>query len=97
MLFALAAHERLDIIRLLAETPRNVTEITRALGIAPLNVSHHLTVLKSAQLIRGTKQGRFVIYSLAEGVLAKVVEAGVQREAINLGCCCVTLPKAPAD
>lgn len=92
-LAALAAPERLQIVRLLSEKPHNVSEITHALGIPPLNVSHHLTVLKAAQLIQGTKRGRFVIYSLVEGVLSKVEQAGVSCEAINLGCCCVTLPK----
>jgi DNA-binding transcriptional ArsR family regulator len=95
-LAALAAPERLQIVRLLSEKPHNVTEITKALGIPPLNVSHHLTVLKAARLINGTKRGRFVIYSLVEGVLSQVEQAGVPCEAINLGCCCVTLPK-PAN
>jgi DNA-binding transcriptional ArsR family regulator len=96
-LAALAAPERLQIVRLLSDKPHNVTEITKALGIAPLNVSHHLTVLKAANLIHGAKRGRFVIYSLVEGVLAQVEQAGQPCEAINLGCCCVTLPKAPGD
>lgn len=91
LLAALAAPERLNIVRLLATAPQNVTQITEALGIPPLNVSHHLSVLKNANLIKGEKQGRFVVYALCDGVLSQVVEAGVVKEAINLGCCCVTL------
>ncbi len=57
LLAALAAPERLEIIRLLAEGPHNVTQITQILKIPPLNVSHHLNVLKSAQLIQGENGG----------------------------------------
>ena len=93
LLAALAAPERLQIVRLLADGPRNVTQIIDALQIAPLNVSHHLTVLKHADLIQGEKRGRFVVYSLCDGVLHEVVEAGVPKESLNLGCCHIVLPK----
>ena len=90
---ALAAPERLQIVRLLGDGPQNVTQITEALKIPPLNVNHHLTVLKHANLIQSVKQGRFVIYSLREGVLHEVVEAGISKEALDLGCCQIVLPK----
>lgn len=93
LLGALAAPERLQIVRLLADGSHNVTQIIDALKISPLNVSHHLTVLKHARLIRGEKQGRFVNYSLCDGVLHEVVEAGVPKELLNLGCCQIVLPK----
>jgi len=53
LLAALAAPERLRIIRYLADGPRNVTQIAAMLKIPPVNLSHHLTVLKHAALIRG--------------------------------------------
>jgi DNA-binding transcriptional ArsR family regulator len=93
LLAALAAPERLQIVRLLADGPHNVTQIIDALAISPLNVSHHLTVLKHAHLIQGEKQGRFVLYSLCDGVLHEVVEAGVPKESLDLGCCQIVLPK----
>ena len=92
LLGALAAPERLKIVRLLTDGERNVTQITEALKIPPLNVSHHLAVLKNAQLIQGEKSGRFVIYSLCDGVLKEIVEAGVSKECLNLGCCQIVLP-----
>ena len=94
MLAALAAPERLKIVRFLAEGPHNVTEIAAAVGITALNLSHHLTVLKTATLIWAEKQGRFVVYSLCPGVLEDAVEAGVPKEALNLGCCRLELPIA---
>jgi DNA-binding transcriptional ArsR family regulator len=95
LLAALAAPERLQIVRLLADGPHNVTQIIDAVAIPPLNVSHHLNVLKNANLIQGEKQGRFVVYSLCDGVLQEVVEAGVPKESLNLGCCQIVLPKEP--
>ncbi len=92
VLAALAAPERLRIIRLLSDGERNVTEIIDGANIPALNVSHHLTVLKHARLIRGEKRGRFVVYSITPQVLDEVVMAGVPKEAINLGCCQLVLP-----
>lgn len=80
------------IIRLLADGKRNVTQIIAGADIPPLNVSHHLTVLKHARLIRGEKRGRFVVYSLGPNVLDEVVEAGVPKDAVDLGCCQLVLP-----
>jgi len=91
LLSALAAPERLKIIRFLAEGPHNVTEIAQMLEVAPVNVSHHLTVLKMSGLIAGKKKGRFVLYSLRPGVLEDAVEAGVPSDALNLGCCRIEL------
>jgi len=96
LLAALAAPERLKIVRYLAEGAHNVTEIIDRLAIKPLNVSHHLTVLKTAGLIVGKKKGRFVWYSLRSGVLEEAVKAGVPAEALNLGCCQIVLPLGEA-
>ena len=54
-------------------------------SVPAVNVSHHLTVLKHARLIHGKKRGRFVWYGLHPGVLGEAVEAGVPRDALNLG------------
>ena len=97
MLAALAAPERLKVIRFLANGPHNVTEIADAVGTTALNLSHHLNVLKNAALIRSEKQGRFVMYSLCPGVLEDAVEAGVPKEALNLGCCRLELPVGECD
>ena len=100
LLAALAAPERLRIVRYLADGPHNVTEIADMLRVAAVNVSHHLNVLKQAGLIRGKKHGRFVHHALRPGVLEDVVQAGVPRDALNLGCCKLELPItgcSPAD
>lgn len=95
LLSALAAPERLRIVRFLADGSRNVTEITDMLGIPAVNVSHHLNVLKTSQIIRGKKHGRFVYYSLSPGILAEAVGAGNPAETLDLGCCQLVLPGKP--
>lgn len=92
LLAALAAPERLRIVRYLAEGAHNVTEIADMLKTPAVNVSHHLNVLRHSGLIRGAKKGRFVWYSLKPGVLQEAVEAGIPKDALNLGCCRLELP-----
>ena len=97
LLGALAAAERLKIMRFLVDGPHNVTEIVEMLEIPAVNVSHHLMVLKNAHLIDANKQGRFVFYSICPGVLEEVIDAGVPKEAFNLGCCRIELPSDCRD
>lgn len=92
LLAALAAPERLKIVRYRAGGAHTVTEIARMLNVPAVNVSHHLAVLKTAGLIRGVKRGRFVEYSLKPGVLESAVEAGIPKEALDLGCCRLEFP-----
>lgn len=92
LLAALAAPERLKIVRFLADGPHNVTEIADMLAVPAVNVSHHLHVLKVSRLIEGKKKGRFVWYALRSGVLEDAIAAGVPGEALNLGCCQLLLP-----
>jgi DNA-binding transcriptional ArsR family regulator len=96
LLGALAAPERLRIVRFLRAGPKNVTEIAEMLGTALVNVSHHLNVLRQAGLVRNKKQGRFVLYSLTPGVLQAEGDGG-GAEYINLGCCRLELPTPPSD
>ncbi len=92
LLAALAAPERLKVVRFLVDGPQTVTEIVGMLGIPAVNVSHHLTVLKLARLVEGTRSGRFVWYALCPGILDEAVRAGVPTDALNLGCCRLELP-----
>jgi DNA-binding transcriptional ArsR family regulator len=94
-LHALAAPDRLDILCFLRDGAHNVTEIAQRLGTALVNVSHHLTVLRQAGIVRGHKAGRFVYYSLAPGLLQR----DSVREAVeyfDLGCCRLEVPRCEA-
>jgi DNA-binding transcriptional ArsR family regulator len=92
MLSALAAPERLQIIRILREGPHNVTEIAGRLGATVVNTSHHLAVLRHAGLVRNEKQGRFVRYSLAPQFFHPD-GAAAETEHLDLGCCRIEMPR----
>lgn len=65
-LAAVADPTRLRIVQLLAGGSKNVTEMARLLNVEIVNVSHHLGVLRGAELVTDEKVGRFVIYKLNE-------------------------------
>lgn len=93
LLSALAAPERIRIVRFLRDGPRNVTEIATMLETAPVNVAHHMTVLKYAGLVHSRKEGRFVYYSLVPGFVQADTESG-QKEYFDLGCCRLEVPRS---
>jgi DNA-binding transcriptional ArsR family regulator len=88
---ALAAPERLKIVRFLRDGPHNVTEIAAMLRTPAVNVAHHIGVLKRAGIVRGRKQGRFVYYELIPGFLQASAEHG--KEYLDLGCCRLEVPR----
>jgi ArsR family transcriptional regulator len=85
-LLVLAAPERLNIVCVLRDRARNVTEIAGMLGTTLVNVSHHIGVLRRAGIVRGHKCGRFVYYSLSPGFHQRDEESG-GGEYFDLGCC----------
>ncbi|MBM4068216.1 MAG: winged helix-turn-helix transcriptional regulator [Planctomycetes bacterium] len=91
LLGALAAPERLRIVRVLREGPKSVGEIAGLIDASLVNVSHHLSVLRHAGLVRNKKKGRFVVYSIAPGVLDS--EAKSSTDHLDLGCCRLEIPK----
>jgi DNA-binding transcriptional ArsR family regulator len=90
-LSALAAPERIKIIRFLRDGPHNVTEIAEMLKTPAVNVAHHMGVLRHANIVRGKKQGRFVYYSLKPGFLQSA-ERDLGKEYLDLGCCRLEVP-----
>jgi|ERR1051326_2877302 DNA-binding transcriptional ArsR family regulator len=90
-LHALAAPERLRVLCFLRAGPRTVTEIAEMLGTTLVNVSHHMSVLRQAGLVRRHKSGRFVHYSLPSGLVQRD-EAHDAVEYVDLGCCRLELP-----
>lgn len=63
-LAALADPTRREVFELLAERPRSVAELTRALPVSQPAVSQHLKVLREARLVRVQPQGARNIYAI---------------------------------
>ena len=83
---------RLRIIDILRAGPQNVSDLAAALGVEMVILSHHLGILFHAGLVERSKQGRFVIYQLPEGLLAKGGSRS-GRDVLDLGCCSLEVPK----
>ena len=64
MFNGLADETRVKIVKLLAKGEFTVDELVEFLGTAQSTTSHHLRVLKEANLIKGEKRGRNIYYSL---------------------------------
>jgi ArsR family transcriptional regulator len=68
----LSSAKRLMIIELLAKKEMSVSEIAQALQLQHSNVSQHLTVLRSHNVVESRKEGQTVYYSLTNAMLPKV-------------------------
>ena len=75
MFSGLADETRIKIVKLLAKGEFTVDELVEFLGTAQSTTSHHLKVLKEANLIKREKRGRNTYYSLVKPELAPI-EAG---------------------
>lgn len=62
---ALGSDRRLELIDLLAQTPRRVEALAAETGMTLANVSQHLQVLKNARLVEAERRGSGVTYRLA--------------------------------
>jgi len=72
---AVADERRLRLLRLCAEGPASVSALAAALADSEPNVSRQLKQLAEAGLVRRSRQGQFVEYSLAEAPEAAVALA----------------------
>lgn len=83
LLRALAAPVRIAIVLQLRDADRCVHELVDALDVAQPLISQHLRVLKAADVVRGERRGREVVYRLVDDHLAHIVVdavAHVQEE-----------------
>lgn len=71
---ALSEPNRLEIIDILKEREMSVSEILSRLNITMATLSHHLEVLKKADLISSRRNGQQIIYSLNFSVLDDISE-----------------------
>jgi len=68
----LSSAKRLMIIELLAKKEMSVSEIAQALNLQHSNISQHLTVLRSRNVVESRKEGQTVYYRLTNAKLPKV-------------------------
>ncbi|MDF4220054.1 autorepressor SdpR family transcription factor [Maribacter sp. M208] len=66
---ALNDETRRQIVELLKEKDMNAGEIADRFNISKPSISHHLDILKRADLITSEKKGQFIEYSLNTSIL----------------------------
>lgn len=64
---------RREILELLKEKDRTAGEIAEHFNISKPSISHHLDLLKRADLVYSEKKGQFVHYSLNTSILEDVL------------------------
>jgi DNA-binding transcriptional ArsR family regulator len=72
---ALANPTRIAIVELLRDEKEvSVSRLHEQLGLEQANVSQHLAVLRSRQIVVGRKDGNQVFYSLRDPILGKILD-----------------------
>jgi len=70
---ALADPTRREILNLLKQGKLSAGEITDHFDITAAAISRHLSVLKEADLIEDTRDGKFIFYELNASVLEEIM------------------------
>lgn len=71
---ALNDDTRRQILELLKEKDLTAGEIADAFSISKPSISHHLDILKRADLVSSEKKGQFVEYSINTTILEDVLQ-----------------------
>ena len=70
---ALSDPIRREILNLLKNGRLSAGEITEHFDVTAASISRHLSVLKEADLIRDTRQGKFIYYDINTSVLEETL------------------------
>jgi len=70
---ALADPTRREILNMLKKGRMSAGDITDHFDITAAAISRHLSVLKEADLIRDTREGKFIFYELNASVLEEIL------------------------
>lgn len=71
---ALADPTRREILQMLNEKSLSAGEIAKAFGISKPSISHHLNILKNAELVSAERDGQHIIYSINASVVQEFVQ-----------------------
>jgi DNA-binding transcriptional ArsR family regulator len=71
---ALNDETRRQILELLKEKDMTAGDIAEAFNISKPSISHHLDILKRADLVTSEKQGQFITYAINTTILEDVLQ-----------------------
>lgn len=70
---------RVQILSLLAEREMCVTDIAEATQVTQSAISHQLRLLKQMQLIKFRREGKNILYSLADDHVYTILQMGMEH------------------
>lgn len=70
---ALSDKTRRKILELLKEKDMTAGDIADSFNITKASISHHLSILKNADLISDKRDGQFIYYSLNTSIFEEVI------------------------
>ena len=70
---------RIRILYTLFKSSMCVCDIAEVLGMTQSAISHQLRVLKQAKLVKNQREGKQIIYSLADLHIAKIISMGIEH------------------
>ena len=70
---ALSDKTRIKILELLKEDDKTAGEIADYFNITKASISHHLSILKQANLVTDEREGQFIYYSLNTSIFEEVI------------------------
>ncbi|MBE0582087.1 metalloregulator ArsR/SmtB family transcription factor [Devosia sp.] len=74
--------QRLELIEQLGQGPRSVDMLAEKVGAPIANISQHLQSMRRAGLVAAERQGKYVVYRLADASVLAAMQA-IQRVAEN--------------
>ena len=70
---------RIKILYVLFEAPMCVCDIAQLLGMTQSAISHQLRVLKNSKLVANRRDGKSIIYSLADDHVRAILNQGMNH------------------
>jgi ArsR family transcriptional regulator len=70
---------RIKILYALLEHDMAVNDIADVLGMTQSAISHQLRILKTSGLVRFTREGKSMVYSLADAHVSSILSKGMEH------------------
>ena len=70
---------RVKILYVLVESDMSVGDIAQALNMTQSSISHQLRVLKQSRLVRFRREGKNIVYSLADDHVHTIMSQGLEH------------------
>lgn len=70
---------RVHILSLLVEQELCVGDISEAVGLSQSGISHQLRILKQMHLIKFRREGKNILYSLADDHVCTILQMGLEH------------------